>query len=930
MDYRVEIEDMQNLGDPLIVHYASRDAISHSWLGGDDKTKPIVPCEFAFDLEVSDGADAKYIDYFTEDEKRWRVTEYLNDTNEIIYRGFLLPETYEEPYENPLFYVKFQAVDGLGLLKGKKLPDSYYKDFKSPIQIICACLKLTNIDFDVYFSPAIENSVVPDWNKIWHDTRPYFEQDEDELPSAFEFLEGLVKSMQCQLFQCEGRWYVEGINKRQIKNVNFAVYSINGNFKGNQEVEKNIKDLTFFYGDGVVSMVPALGEVSVYSEIGQLGFSEDHYQYTDINWIVQNGVDANVIPEKWLFANGYKPIMRKPNYYLKLPASNQEELNLNQWIRLREKPFVFKGTGVKFTAEFQFVGDFPESLLLDPYSIEDAFDDGKFENCLIYQILIDSQIIYSNAPSENTGDLINLDQSGKGELNLEFIVPEDGYLDLKFFAPVGDFSAIENPGIEVRKITIEEVAGRESDKVVIAINEKSTKKLPIELPVSTDNSMKTKCFSLDDLRKIGNETIAEVEIPILYGFRQNEKSYSAVSLEGAKLIEAYGDSLFWKNYFLTIPNPVVHYNFNKGEEFVVETPSNTPYVSDSFYVSIKPFATPEHNREDYFKWTESIYKTDSKPYNQVVAELYEKLYAKPHIKVLGSTGVPIKFNDILRFYYKNKNYYLVPTDVNRMPDAGIVSSIIAEEAFFKGSLNTTPPLVDAGPDLYIKSSETTAQITEAIVQAAYGEIREILWEQIEGLSNSDIVNPDIIHPEITNITTGENKFKLTATDSFGNSASDTMSIFKIIEFNLYYDSVIFDNSQNLRLQKVFTAYVNPGIPENEQVVFNYTAFIDLNASGRDQAPGEIVLKKNGSVIFTLDGRVIGVPIEDNNTVQKSGVISVRSSDIVQIQFYSAYTPRAEADPYEADQYITFTDAGFQINKTNQIGNLPVKIHVTDE
>ena len=122
MNYEVHIIDRDALADPLILHYASKDSIEVNWLGGEDLLQPIVGSELNFNLEVLHGEDAKYDQYFVSDEKRWLVKKVISDTQEVIWTGYLLPESYSEPYSWPLFYVDFSAVDGLGLLKGKKLP----------------------------------------------------------------------------------------------------------------------------------------------------------------------------------------------------------------------------------------------------------------------------------------------------------------------------------------------------------------------------------------------------------------------------------------------------------------------------------------------------------------------------------------------------------------------------------------------------------------------------------------------------------------------------------------------------------------------------------------------------------------------------------------------------------------------------------------
>jgi len=251
VNYEIHIKDTQNFLDPLILHYAERGAIEVNWLGSDSLKPGLVPVELNFSLEVGDGADAKYEQYFTTDEKRFEVTKiisYTQDTpaalaraGELIVKTFLLPESYSEPWENPLFYVNFSAVDGLGLLKGKYLTPDFYSEEKTVIEVLASCLQLTQLDFEIFLSPAIQNHLKKDWHEILIDTKHYFE--EKKLPSAYEFLEEIIVSMRCQLYQCEGRWEIVGINKRHLPVVKFWKYSATGEYLGTVNITRNIKKL---------------------------------------------------------------------------------------------------------------------------------------------------------------------------------------------------------------------------------------------------------------------------------------------------------------------------------------------------------------------------------------------------------------------------------------------------------------------------------------------------------------------------------------------------------------------------------------------------------------------------------------------------------------------------------------------------------------
>src|SRR5690606_24447607 len=101
--------------------------------------------------------------------------------------------------------------------------------------------------------------------------------------SAHEILEDIVFSMRCQLYQSEGKWFIEGINFRHLKKVKFDTYDIDGNFKGGFDHEKNIK-VVHWSPTPTITMVPGLKEVIVTHEAAKLTLSSEVFKDTNIKW----------------------------------------------------------------------------------------------------------------------------------------------------------------------------------------------------------------------------------------------------------------------------------------------------------------------------------------------------------------------------------------------------------------------------------------------------------------------------------------------------------------------------------------------------------------------------------------------------------------------------------------------------------------------
>lgn len=283
MNYYVTIQDVDNLQDELILHFAEKDSVSLKWLGGDDKTQTIIGSELNFSLLVDDCEEGKYDKYFTTDEQKWlvrlwqKVEEDTPQGDLLIWKGYLLPETYSEPYANKTFFVYFSAVDGLGLLKGKYLPGQYYEVENPVMDYIKEALKLTGLDYDIWFAPAIVNANERRWDKVYYDGLWNVDNNEDaKKKSAYEILDDLLYSMRCQLFQANGKWYIEGINKRVTLKKQYDIFLFDGGPVGNIE-EANVKQLDFVSYPNI-DLIPPYKEITASHDREGLELPETLYR----------------------------------------------------------------------------------------------------------------------------------------------------------------------------------------------------------------------------------------------------------------------------------------------------------------------------------------------------------------------------------------------------------------------------------------------------------------------------------------------------------------------------------------------------------------------------------------------------------------------------------------------------------------------------
>src|SRR5690606_11099976 len=122
-----------------------------------------------FNLLSETAEDGRYLDLFTGDDSKSMVTvEKVLSSDEypgihsvqLLWRGFLLPDEYSEPYDNVNFFVNFTATDCLGILKDKYFNFLPYDYNETVIIILSKCLKQTNLYQDIYIIEAFKLGTV--------------------------------------------------------------------------------------------------------------------------------------------------------------------------------------------------------------------------------------------------------------------------------------------------------------------------------------------------------------------------------------------------------------------------------------------------------------------------------------------------------------------------------------------------------------------------------------------------------------------------------------------------------------------------------------------------------------------------------------------------------------------------------------------------
>lgn len=171
----------------------------------------------------------KYLDFFSSDEREHRVD--LSRDGALIWRGYLLPDVYNEPFISPNYFVSITASDGLNTLKNYPYQDdagNLYTGEKSLLDVIFDCLGKLDLALplrsvvDVYEANMREATDTADTDPVVSD--PLFQAmvntsnflDKKGLPLSCEkVLEYCLGFLGARIFQAEGRWNVECIDAKR-------------------------------------------------------------------------------------------------------------------------------------------------------------------------------------------------------------------------------------------------------------------------------------------------------------------------------------------------------------------------------------------------------------------------------------------------------------------------------------------------------------------------------------------------------------------------------------------------------------------------------------------------------------------------------------------------------------------------------------------
>ncbi|WP_060872871.1 hypothetical protein [Myroides odoratus] len=405
-----------------IENQAAKSSIKLTYEGADDKYQSLMTSSLVFDLLVKDGADGKFYHLFTGSETRYRV-DLTDENNVLLWRGFLLPDQYSEPYKSPTLFVSMTATDGIATLEGKDFPDnSYYSQDNSIISYLCKALEMTGLKQDLYFCPSIVAGNGFRWDEIYVNGRLYtddYEEDEFgisdtwEKDTVYDVLENIVHDLGCKLYTYNGKWWLIGINQQHKEQLSCFRYGYDATYKGIEQVSVQNKKLTFV-ADPLVSVQSPWKRVEVSASydadkevVNEKFYEKDQTIFTNDPYVHWNRINCaiNEIPTegKWFYEFTY-PGQTLPNINpgwprVIGPAGWKIESNIRgSYIELLNPIWIEKSDSQWEWKNLDF------ELELVAYTgngTKEKFDNKEYENVMRYELLLGNEVLNSNFPDSD-------------------------------------------------------------------------------------------------------------------------------------------------------------------------------------------------------------------------------------------------------------------------------------------------------------------------------------------------------------------------------------------------------------------------------------------------------------------------------------------------------------------------------------------------
>lgn len=426
-DLSIEIIDTYENELPLIVEFTEASSPKLSFDSGDDLINSFMTSKLTFNMLVTDGVDAHFKHLYTGDEKRYLVRLIgidIDENEELIWQGYLLPDQYNEPYKGGPYFVEFTAIDMLANLKNRFFKPWFYQQKFTIIEFIALCLQNTGLNQNILVAPSVlPTNLQFGFKDLNFSLKQYI--GSGKFTDLNAILTDVLESNLLTIYSYRGFWHLVGFHQKRNETIVYEQYNTDGvrieNVVVNKKVKRylnlqdsvnlgvvspyktvtvdfNAKGTKNLFSDAVIE-VPANDLYSTYfKQEGSYTQTASaypypipslHYYTTDFkDWLV-NFVNPKIFYRKnreRFFALSF---INMNNYNVTEAAA------LNNYFECTEKPYVEAGINYEFQIEFEITCNSSFFGL----SFLDKVKNNELDRAVCYQLFLNDIETLSNRPS---------------------------------------------------------------------------------------------------------------------------------------------------------------------------------------------------------------------------------------------------------------------------------------------------------------------------------------------------------------------------------------------------------------------------------------------------------------------------------------------------------------------------------------------------
>lgn len=253
--WRTEVAERGYAGSSEQMTFDGSDPLKITWeKRGDEFYAPIKASEAT--INVLCHANFHYIDLFTSDPRKFRVSIYRNTV--LYWRGFVTADLYSENFTAPPYTVTIKAVDGFNLLSSYSFSDLMTigtSGKRTLWELLSKCIDLLELEIDV-----------ADWIDLYADTMseatsPLRQTSVDlarlyyvyENPTYRDILELCLLPFSAQIFQSGGALHIRRAVSLYNDNRPVAFYSVGAEFPSGWLVTADGRQIVTHEGKSIIT-----------------------------------------------------------------------------------------------------------------------------------------------------------------------------------------------------------------------------------------------------------------------------------------------------------------------------------------------------------------------------------------------------------------------------------------------------------------------------------------------------------------------------------------------------------------------------------------------------------------------------------------------------------------------------------------------------